>query len=70
MESLGITMIPTIMERKKQNLGDLIIDENGDIDMEEESESEFEMDDEVLPLKNKHQGKKQKGNLRESMRKK
>ena len=49
-EDLGIVKLPVVTKRRKQNLKDLIIDDNGDIELEDEDEDDedFNSRDELL----------------------
>ena len=42
LEDLGITKLPEVTGRRKQNLSDLVIDANGFIDVEDESDEDFD----------------------------
>ena len=41
LEDLGITQLPIVSKRKRQNFDDIVIDENGDIIAEEEDDEDI-----------------------------
>ena len=50
LEDLGIVSLPVVTKRRRQNLHDLIIDENGEIEVDDEDDEDFSWRDELLML--------------------